>query len=184
MKIRRLVIRDVVGRHSTFAAITSLILAVIGSTWLAYLVLLLIYLEIALILVAILSLFAWPWVIAGFWQKILIAVTSPWLRTLAVAILVIAGFLLYLARTYMRPVYGLAEIMIGITSCWAGLSDPRPNVLSASLAIIGGIYIIIRGFDNLIDEQSLLTSSQKAPKLIHKDTTPTKKPNTSFNQTP
>jgi hypothetical protein len=174
MKIRKLVIRDVVGRHSTFAAITSVVLFVMGSTWLAYLVSFLILLEVALIFVAILSMFAWPWVLAGFWQTILIAVASPWVRILAVGVLILASFLLYLARTYMRPIYGLTEIMVGVTSCWVGLSDPRPNVLSASLAIIGGIYIFIRGFDNLIDEQSLLAPSKQASRIAQGSTEPTK----------
>jgi hypothetical protein len=75
---------------------------------------------------------------------------SPWMHAFATAILILIGFLLYLARTYMRSLYGAAEIVVGAAACWVGLGHPSTNGLTGSLAVAGGVYIIVRGIDNWV----------------------------------
>jgi hypothetical protein len=115
-----------------------------------------------IVMIAVLILL-WPLPMLFFWQQVLTIVANPILRVCAVILLALSGFLLYLARTYMRPIYGLTEVFIGIATCWGGLSYPNPSgkALSASLAVFGGIYIIIRGFDNILDDKSLTDLSPK-----------------------
>ena len=155
MRLRKLIIEDVVDRHAKSGVAASESLRK-KSPWraLAWLSLVL-FLEAGLA-ITFFSVFAWPWFLREYWQKLIAFTASPGNRAAVIAGLVVAGFLLYLARTFMRPFYGAVEIVIGITSCWVGLSNSSANThtLSATLSVIGGVYIIIRGFDNLIDDKS------------------------------
>ena len=100
-------------------------------------------------------LFGWSWLLIACWEYILSVITSPWWRIAAVTILFGTGFFLYMLRTLMRPIYGLAEIIFGITVCWASFSYPSSKTFATSLAICGGVYILVRGFDNVIDDKSI-----------------------------
>jgi hypothetical protein len=157
MRVRRVVLKEVAKLYPEFEAIAGFVFTLMGYSWLAKLLGLLIPLQIFSIGVFVVLTLVWPWTIVFFWEQVLTIVANPVFRTIAVILLVISGFLLYLARTYMRPFYGVAEVFIGIATCWSGLSYPNPSakILSASLAVVGGIYIIIRGFDNIIDDKSL-----------------------------
>jgi hypothetical protein len=117
-----------------------------------------IILQVILVVVAIVLLFAWPWILVGSWQRIGLLVASPWLRGVAVATFFVAGFLLYLARLYMRPLYGLAEIILGVVACWVSLSDLTKGALATTIVLTGAIYVMVRGLDNLIDDESITAS--------------------------
>ncbi len=163
MKIRQFVILDIAKRYRTrFSALTPLADALdivftmgVGIPSLARLVSLLATLPILIIALLVVLVLAAPWTITFFWEQILIIAASPLFRGIAVFILLITSFLLYLARTYMRPIFGLAEVAVGIATCWGVLSNPPANTLLASLAVVGGVYIMVRGFDNIVDEKSL-----------------------------
>jgi hypothetical protein len=94
------------------------------------------------------GMFAWPFALAKFWQPLSEAMVSPWLRIFTTAIFVSIAFILYLARTHMQHIYGAAEILVGAVACWTGLGYPSTSALPGSLAVAGGVYIIVRGIDN------------------------------------
>jgi hypothetical protein len=158
MKARRSVLNDWVNSQFQGLELMGLLLLIRGFPKLGVLLMLLPILLLLLVGVVALLILIWPWTIVLLWEKGLVLVANPALRVIAVILLAISGFLLYLARTYMRPIYGVAEVFIGMAACWGGLSYPNPSAkaLSASLAVVGGIYIIIRGFDNMIDDKSLI----------------------------
>ena len=76
--------------------------------------------------------------------------SSPLSRSIGLALLVIVACLLYWAKTAIQAVYGGAEFFVGLLSCWIGLSEPKSNDLATSIAIIGGVYILIRGCENIL----------------------------------
>jgi len=158
MRFRRVVLNDVANTYPKQSkAIAQIIFASLGYGWVVKILGVVIPLHLALIVLIAILMLLWPWLLVFFWQQVLTGVANPILRVSAVVLLALSGFLLYLARTYMRPIYGLTEIFIGIATCWVGLTYPNPSAkaLSASLAVFGGIYIIIRGFDNIVDDKSL-----------------------------
>ena len=106
-------------------------------------------------IVFVILLLGWSWLFIGLWDSILSVVASPWWRVIAVMILLGTAFFLYMLRTLMRPIYGLAEIIFGITVCWLSFTYPSNATFATSLAICGGVYIIVRGFDNVIDDKSI-----------------------------
>jgi hypothetical protein len=116
--------------------------------WLLEILQILSYVAIGLLIVGVILLIVWPFILAAFWQRIIQAMGTLWLRAIATAILFVMSILLYVARRYIRPVYGLAEIILGVAACWVGLSPNSSNTFSATLSLIGGIYIIVRGIDN------------------------------------
>jgi hypothetical protein len=162
--IRRLVLKDVAAKYPEQSkAIAEMIFVSMGYEWVVGLLGVLIPLHLGVIVMIALLILLWPLPIVFFWQQVLTIVANPIGRVGAVILLVLSGFLLYLARTYMRPIYGVTEVFIGIATCWVGLSYPNPSAkaLSASLVVFGGIYIIIRGFDNILDDKTLTDLSPK-----------------------
>jgi hypothetical protein len=156
IRIRKLVLNEVAKKYpSQFEAVGALILEATGDPSLAKTIKLLIPLPLFLISIVALLTLAWPWPIIFLWQRVLVIAANPILRTVGVILLLLSGLLLYLARTYVRPIYGLVEVLIGIATCWVGLSNPSAQAISASFAVVGGVYIIIRGFDNIVDDRSL-----------------------------
>jgi hypothetical protein len=114
--------------------------------------LLLVILILTLILlvgIGLVLLFGWPFVLAGFWRTLRESMASIWVRGLVTALLAMVGVLLYIVRTSWRALYGAAEIVIGIAACWSGLGSSSASELSASLTVASGVYIVVRGLDNL-----------------------------------
>jgi hypothetical protein len=96
----------------------------------------------------IISILAWPIILAVSWSY-LRGITSTLLgRIVAVALFAYLGNLLYKIRSNFQNIYGAAEICIGIISCWSALSNPKSEALAVSLALAGGVYLIVRGIDN------------------------------------
>ena len=67
-----------------------------------------------------------------------------------IAISVIAALCLYLLRTAARIHYGFTEIMFGVISIAAAAQTFTAQAQSTTLVqLAGGIYIIVRGLDNI-----------------------------------
>ena len=102
---------------------------------------------IAIVLLSI-AIIGWPILLAGLWDQFRGAMTSPWLRGVALAGLLILGRLLYYARERMQSVYGVVEVCIGAAACWAGLGHTQVSGFASGITLAGGIYVIVRGLDN------------------------------------
>lgn len=137
------------------------LLARIKNRWLQRAVMLLLailFLALALLIgVGLVLLFGWPFVLAGFWQSLRESMASIWVRGFVTALLAVVAVLLYFMRTAWRALYGAAEIVIGIAACWSGLGSSAASELSARLTVASGVYIIVRGLDNL--QQGVKTSA-------------------------
>jgi hypothetical protein len=81
-----------------------------------------------------------------------------------VALLIVTACLLYWAKTKMQAVYGAAEFVVGLLSCWIGLAEQKKDDLAASLAIIGGVYILVRACENVSKGIKPLVASPRFPK--------------------
>jgi hypothetical protein len=60
----------------------------------------------------------------------------------------IGAVLFYRLRGTRPIIYGVVEVLIGISAIWAGIYLSQPPFLTQGLATLGGIYIIVRGLDN------------------------------------
>jgi len=80
--------------------------------------------------------------------------------------LMAAALILFAIRKFMRPSFGLVEIAIGIDALW-NVPDTAPVVIDGItrtqflLQIAAGIYLIVRGLDNL-DQSGWLGGWRKA----------------------
>jgi|ERR1700730_246642 len=63
------------------------------------------------------------------------------------ALLVSAGF--YRLRGTHPFIYGLAEILVGMTATWSGIHAGTTSLIAQAIAFFGGLYIIVRGLDNV-----------------------------------
>jgi hypothetical protein len=68
----------------------------------------------------------WPAAQVTFWEQISTAAQVHWIGFFAAAVCLLIGFLLYLARRYMRGLYGVSEVFFGAAACWVGLSTTGP----------------------------------------------------------
>jgi len=66
---------------------------------------------------------------------------------------IMIGLLAYAFKLFLRFVYGLIEILIGIISVILYTSLASPTTQSI-IQILGGIYIIVRGLDNAYESLS------------------------------
>ena len=121
-----------------------------GPSWASYVIYALAVIVLLSLAVGVVLLFVWPFILSAFWQRVREVTVSLPLRALATAVFLIVGIVFYVLKTYLRRTYALAEIVIGLASCWAGLGNPSPNSLSASLSVGAGTYIIVRGIDNFL----------------------------------
>ena len=98
----------------------------------------------AIIFVAFLILYTW--LAKQLFNLIMDASTHSWLVGVSIAV----GYLLYVFRTKRRTAYGITEIVVGITTVWFSALDASqgPNI-GHLVATLGGIYIIVRGLDNV-----------------------------------
>ena len=119
--------------------------------WARIVVVLISFVLFALLLIAVSFLFVWPFALVRFWSYITSAAHSPWKRILITVGLTVLGVSLYLARSFARSLYGVAEMLAGVAFCWAGLVPPvSSGRWGPAGSIVGGIYIIVRGMDNLL----------------------------------
>jgi hypothetical protein len=91
----------------------------------------------------------WPVAVITLWKSITVAAVSPWMRAGEVAICIIFACILFAVRSsWLRPVYGLAEVILGVIACWSGLRAASER-FQGGIAIAAGIYVMIRGLDNV-----------------------------------
>ena len=101
------------------------------------------------------AILGWPFLTAVAFEQVRSWLGSPWVRLLAWMVLVLIAFSLYQLRKYLRSVYGCAEILVGLATCWTGLlaigdqvrAASQTSNLAAALALSGGVYIIVQGLD-------------------------------------
>jgi hypothetical protein len=58
------------------------------------------------------------------------------------------GLMFYWLRGVQPFVFGILEILVGVGTIWFASSIVTTDTLSKLLGELGGIYIIVRGFDN------------------------------------
>lgn len=68
-----------------------------------------------------------------------------------IVICIWAALILYRFRGTNPLFYGLAEVFFGVTAILVSISSSSPEIVGKLVALSGGIYIIVRGLDN-IDE--------------------------------
>ncbi len=81
-------------------------------------------------------------------------------------LLFIGALALFAIRKFLRPSFGLIEIMLGMDALW-NVPDTAPMVIDAAtraqfvVQVAAGIYFIVRGLDNL-DQAGVLPRWRKA----------------------
>jgi hypothetical protein len=84
--------------------------------------------------------------------RILSPYILPWVFSeWAIAPAILLALLLYRLRGNRPFTYGLAEIFVGVATVWYSIHSemPEPYYLAKAIALLGGIYIIVRGLDNM-----------------------------------
>ena len=56
---------------------------------------------------------------------------------------------LYWLRGYKPFIYGTVEVVVGSVTMWAGFHTENAGLLLRCLGLAGGIYIVVRGLDNM-----------------------------------
>src|SRR5947209_16999596 len=94
----------------------------------------LVIIEALLLLALIPLLFIWPFVLADIWKWLIAIATSTERRLIVLPFLLAVSFILYLMRTWIRPVYGGGEIIVGIATSLNVLSHLDSKPIPADLA--------------------------------------------------
>lgn len=68
----------------------------------------------------------------------------------ATLVFLVIGGAGYLMRTSSRYHYGAIELAASIVAVWCALHEPKTNAVPESLTIMGAVYFMIRGIDNLV----------------------------------
>jgi hypothetical protein len=90
---------------------------------------------LAFLVVALLA--VWP-------SQVLSATSHPAFIIPAIFI----GLLLYSLRSMMMPLYSIIEIIVGVITIWFAILTTADSLLVKAVALMSGIYILIRGLDN------------------------------------
>lgn len=162
MRFRKILFYDVVKKQEKVISLVEVFQVFFGFSRLHSIAAVLVVVEIVLVGIVVAALFVWPFMVTKFWEDVRGVTEAEGPRLLVVFVLAVGAFLFYLARVYIRPFYGLAEILIGAAACWAGLGNRSVGALAGSLAVASGVYIMIRGFDNLIDDKPARASAERA----------------------
>jgi hypothetical protein len=101
-------------------------------------------------LVGAIIILAWPVLILWFSPTLSNIISTYWGRILGLVILGLLSFALYLVRENLRKLYGIAEIVVGLVACWAGFGKLMSETLGGTIALAGGVYIMVRGIDNYV----------------------------------
>jgi protein-S-isoprenylcysteine O-methyltransferase Ste14 len=115
-----------------------------------------------------------PWFPATVWKNITEAVSNTSSRFIATLILLLVMFLCYGARKYYQLYYGCIEIVLGLVGCWVGLGKTTAggyDQYAGSVAIVGGIYLGVRGFINIFE--SLAAADKQKRQSRHPSYSPT-----------
>jgi hypothetical protein len=81
-----------------------------------------------------------------------------------ILVAVSVAYWLFVLRNKQRAIYGFFEVAVGVAAVWSStLTISSPN-LSNAIAVLGGVYIIIRGLDNI--DQGLEAFCRKIPRPL------------------
>jgi hypothetical protein len=100
----------------------------------------------------------YPVLFVSRWPRFARAIQPLPIRAAIVLGMCGVGGLLYLARRYFRLYYGMFECCVGAATLWAAVSRPDVDRFALALGLMGGIYVIVRGLDNM--------AQAKAPKEV------------------
>jgi hypothetical protein len=93
--------------------------------------------------------FTWPFVVAQLWHFVEMHNKSYWFLISGVALVICFGVLMYFLREYVRFAYGLVEISGATVLAWIALAEPHNSGVVFATALMGSIYIFVRGIDNI-----------------------------------
>jgi hypothetical protein len=77
--------------------------------------------------------------------KVLWAAGQWWFAYLVVVL----SYAFFMLRLRARSIYGVVEVLVGITAIFAAVSKPEDADLAHLIAVLGGAYIVVRGLDNI-----------------------------------
>jgi len=78
------------------------------------------------------------------------AILAYWLNVLAVLLVLVLGFNLYLFRSYRRFYFGLSEVIVGLVVSWYGATIARDVSIRDGLLLgVAALYLVGSGFRNL-----------------------------------
>ena len=83
-----------------------------------------------------------------YWSTIIRFIAAAYGRVALVIIAVLAGIALYILRVEQRLHYGIIEITFGVISLFASIMN-AVNVQTSTLQVAAGVYIIVRGLDDI-----------------------------------
>lgn len=112
--------------------------------------LLIVYAILAAAIPLVISILAWPAIIIWFNSSVAVMSQSTFGRVIGLFSLTVLAVLLYLIREHFKRLYGVAEIVIGLTGCWVGLSKISGESLASIVAVASGVYVTVRGIDNFV----------------------------------
>ena len=107
----------------------------------------------------------WPIALSGLWTRLSGFASSPTNCTILTLASILAGVFLYRMRTRFRMAYSLAEMMVGAGACWVAFANAKSDRIAGPLALIGGIYIIVRGCDNAVEGWRRRKASRASAKI-------------------
>ena len=92
--------------------------------------------------------------ITGVWLLSKFVVSGPLGlpdRFVACSTTVVIGVVLYMFRRRQQMLYGLCEVGFATAVAWHTLGAPSRDATTNLLALIGVVYLVVRGFTNLAD---------------------------------
>jgi hypothetical protein len=114
---------------------------------------LLAWLVVLAIVILIIATPFWTFILIWAWPRLRGTMDLLWVRILMMVAAALTGGGLYLMRRKFQRYYGIGEICVGMAVCWGIISQAPASGLAASFGLAGGVYIIVRGLDNLLGEQ-------------------------------
>jgi hypothetical protein len=83
-------------------------------------------------------------------QSSIVSVASV-VENWSLIVLALLSYFLYYIKNHTQFFYGCSELLVGAATCWLGVAEKTKENLAATLALIGGISILIRGWVNVCE---------------------------------
>jgi hypothetical protein len=90
----------------------------------------------------------WPHAIAVSWPAARSFFGGPWTAFVGCAVCFAIAVGLFAIRQRVRVAYALAEVLLGLTGCFAIFLLVPESGWTAALAIASAVYVMVRGIDN------------------------------------
>jgi len=85
------------------------------------------------------------YLVEAFHYALLSAMSNP----IFVLPALFCGVMLYVIRTKYLVIYGAVELIVSAVTVWFVINSPAPDLLTKSLGMLGALYILVRGLDNI-----------------------------------